>query len=480
MMDLKNCPCSGVNLPRFVQPVILGVLSGGPLHGYLVAQRLAETSFFHSQPPDPTGVYRMLKNMEQEGVLRSDWDAENAGPARKLYSLTEKGLRCLSQWSRTLMSHQAFIANLLLFLQNAQSEAEPCPEAFPDMAPPSASCGCGQGLGEADVDDRSFIEDLKGRALRGAPVSREEVLRLLAFPPDSEAAACLGRAAREVARIAAGNEGRVWSAIGIDCRPCAMNCGFCSFGEKWGLIREPHEWSEEEIVHAAGRFVAEGAAWVTLRTTEFYGFDRLCALAKKVREAVPGEYGLVVNTGEFGPLEARRMREAGINVVYHSLRLGEGKTTCFRPEERLATLAAVRDSDLLLAHLVEPIGPEHTDEEVADIIMTAFAHRASLSGAMARINVKGTPFESRPALPDDRLAQIVAVTRLCGGIKVPDICVHPPRRGALEWGANVVVVETGAVPRTEAECAGEWRRFTVADAQKLFMESGYRVRQRGA
>ncbi|MFQ9492104.1 MAG: PadR family transcriptional regulator [Bilophila wadsworthia] len=90
MMELDNCPCSGANLPRFVQPVILAVLSSGPLHGYLVVQRLAETSLFRKQPPDATGVYRMLRNMEQEGVLESDWELENSGPARKRYTLTEK------------------------------------------------------------------------------------------------------------------------------------------------------------------------------------------------------------------------------------------------------------------------------------------------------------------------------------------------------------------------------------------------------
>lgn len=67
MIELDNCPCSGANLPRFVQPVILAVLSSGPLHGYLVVQRLAETSLFRKQPPDATGVYRMLRNMEQGG-----------------------------------------------------------------------------------------------------------------------------------------------------------------------------------------------------------------------------------------------------------------------------------------------------------------------------------------------------------------------------------------------------------------------------
>ena len=158
MMELDNCPCSGANLPRFVQPVILAVLSSGPLHGYLVVQRLAETSLFRKQPPDATGVYRMLRNMEQEGVLESDWELENSGPARKRYTLTEKGGHCLDQWMRTLTSHQAFIANLLLFLQDARSgmNSEPCPmpEHSVSLSPqevflsagspfPPASCGCG-------------------------------------------------------------------------------------------------------------------------------------------------------------------------------------------------------------------------------------------------------------------------------------------------------------------------------------------------
>ena len=205
-----------------------------------------------------------------------------------------------------------------------------------------------------------------------------------------------------------------------------------SFGEKWGLIAEPHEWSDGNIIKAARAFVDEGASWVTLRTTEFYGLDRLCTLAKK-RCARPflGAHGLVVNTGEFGPLEPRAMIASGIDVVYHSLRHGEGRTTCFRPEERKATLSAVRDSDLKLAHLVEPVGPEHTDDEIADVLMTALSNGAALSGAMARINVKGTPFESHAPLPDLRLAQIVAITRICGGVNVPTSYSPSPAKEAL-------------------------------------------------
>ena len=95
---------------------------------------------------------------------------------------------------------------------------------------------------------------------------------------------------------------------------------------------------DEAVIKAAQAFVDEGASWVTLRTTEFYGLNRLCALAKKVRGAVPGDYGLVVNTGEFGPAEARAMPASGIDVVYHSLRLWGRSGDMLPPEDRKATL----------------------------------------------------------------------------------------------------------------------------------------------
>ncbi|WP_346667475.1 radical SAM protein [uncultured Desulfovibrio sp.] len=326
------------------------------------------------------------------------------------------------------------------------------------------------------MDMHAYIDRLEEGALQGRPAAREDVLRLLELPSEGEDVRYLGQAARRVARAASQDTGRIWSAIGLDSRPCPKNCAFCSFGEAWGLVREERELSAGEVIAIARRLVAAGAAWVTLRTTEYYGFDRLCALARQIRAAVPGEYELVVNTGQMDEAEVAAMRAAGIGVVYHSLRLGEGVHTCFRPEERLATLRAIGRSPLRLAHLVEPVGPEHSNEELAHVFMTALENGASLSGVMARVNVPGTPGASTAELPEARLAQIAAVTRLCGGLRVPDICVHPASRQAVEWGANVVVVEEGAVPRSDGFCRDVWRGFDVEQARALLREAGYAVR----
>lgn len=121
---------------------------------------------------------------------------------------------------------------------------------------------------------------------------------------------------------------------------------------------------------------------------------------------------------------------------------------------------------------MEPVGIEHTNEEIADIALLAKDCDVIVSGAMARIPVEGTPLGAQPQISDERLAQIIAVTRLLGGRKVPDICVHPYSRQAADFGANVTVIETGSVPRDSCCCSGgKWNQFDVNKAKKSFEEA---------
>ena len=126
-----------------------------------------------------------------------------------------------------------------------------------------------------------------------------------------------------------------------------------------------------------------------------------------------------------------------------------------------------------LAHLVEPVGVEHTAEEIADCLLQALAHGASLTGAMARVPVPGTPLAVHGPLPKRELAKIIAVTRVVAGPNATDICVHPSCREGVLAGANTVVVEMGAVPREMEEVRSEWRAFTLSEAKALLASAGY-------
>jgi len=319
------------------------------------------------------------------------------------------------------------------------------------------------------------IQQVLDRCLAGEEVGKAEAAALLSLDPETDQVRPLFEAAREAARRFSDNEGRIWAAIGVDYHPCPMNCKFCSFGERWGIVRSKGEWAPEQVVHQAREFCDEGAHWITLRTTEHYPLEKLRHLAQRVRAAAGPKVELVANTGEFDSRGAQALMEAGFTTAYHVLRLREGVDTGIRPEVRLATLAAVRDSDLKLAHLVEPIGPEHSPEEVVDCLFRALEFGTVLTGAMARVPVAGTPLAQYGRISERALAHAVAVTRLVAGPRATDICVHPPSLEGVKAGANVVVVETGAVPREMAEARGAWRAFTLSEAQGLLASAGYSV-----
>ncbi|MCC6144594.1 MAG: PadR family transcriptional regulator [Candidatus Hydrogenedentes bacterium] len=120
-MKITQCACHGDTLDRFVRPVVMAVLArhADGLHGYLIAQELRKLAMFADTPPDPTGLYRALKLMEQEGYLASWWDVEGSGPARHVYRLTEEGRDCLHHWVDTLQTYAGSVRKTVSFLRES-------------------------------------------------------------------------------------------------------------------------------------------------------------------------------------------------------------------------------------------------------------------------------------------------------------------------------------------------------------------------
>ncbi len=321
------------------------------------------------------------------------------------------------------------------------------------------------------MSGKELVDSAKTKALKGERLSRGEIISLLSLA--GEYAAYLGSAAREVAAAITNNRYYLWGAIGLDYKPCEMNCDFCSLGKEWGLVKNEYELPEDEVICRVRDYSLDGIRWVVLRTTEFYSIDALCALIGKVKRLVPGAYELGLNIGEIDASAAAKLSSAGCDFIYHSLRLGEGRQTRFEPQIRLNTLHAVRDSAMNLVFLAEPIGTEHTNEEIADIICTVLECKTKVSGAMARIPVTGTPLGDTPQISDDRMAHIIAVTRLACADIVEDICVHPASEKAFAFGANVTVIESGAIPRDGGRWETPWKGFTCKNAKEWFENQNY-------
>lgn len=312
------------------------------------------------------------------------------------------------------------------------------------------------------------------KALSGITLSKSEIVELLEIETSSDACTYLRQKANEARQLLTDNKAYMWGAIGLDYAPCDASCDFCSFGTAWGLVETEKIYTLPAILSKVKEYVNNRVHFIVLRTTQYYSLERLAEYIQAIRKEVEGDYEIIINAGEFDLPTANRMKENGVDGVYHAIRLREGINTRFKTEERLDTLSAVKQSPLNLIHLVEPVGIEHTYEEIADRFLCSLEYGVYISGIMARIPVKGTPLGDKPRLSDEEIAKMIAVLRLSGGKTVQHICVHPASELAIQSGANVVVIETGAIPRDQALVTGKWMNFDYTAAKKIFTKNGFK------
>jgi PadR family transcriptional regulator, regulatory protein PadR len=91
-----------VTLPKnFLRPCLLLLLREQPAHGYELLERLQPLGFSRS---DPGGLYRALRELERDRLVRSAWQPSHEGPDRRIYELTRKGMEELHARAKALAS----------------------------------------------------------------------------------------------------------------------------------------------------------------------------------------------------------------------------------------------------------------------------------------------------------------------------------------------------------------------------------------
>jgi PadR family transcriptional regulator PadR len=112
--DLDDCSCTGRNIGKFTSPAaLLAIAEAGQISGYDIAERLRSMPLGGDTGPDMGGVYRTLRRMERYNLVTSVWDTDGGGPARRLYTLTNLGDRCLERWIETLSRHRDSVQHFL-------------------------------------------------------------------------------------------------------------------------------------------------------------------------------------------------------------------------------------------------------------------------------------------------------------------------------------------------------------------------------
>jgi PadR family transcriptional regulator PadR len=91
---------------NFVLPFILLLLSKVSLHGYELSQRLEAFGF---KTLDQGNLYRLLRQLEKDELVSSEWDTSGSGPAKRRYSITKAGITYLKGTANQLETYQSLL-----------------------------------------------------------------------------------------------------------------------------------------------------------------------------------------------------------------------------------------------------------------------------------------------------------------------------------------------------------------------------------
>ena len=85
---------------RFSEPALLLLLRERPAHGYELLEQLPALT--GEARVDMGNLYRVLRALEEDGLVTSRWVAGEPGPAKRTYELTAGGRRLLDEWANAL------------------------------------------------------------------------------------------------------------------------------------------------------------------------------------------------------------------------------------------------------------------------------------------------------------------------------------------------------------------------------------------
>lgn len=303
-------------------------------------------------------------------------------------------------------------------------------------------------------------------------LSDSEIVELLSIENQSKDYFELLAVSNALSRSKFGNRGYVFTQIGINAEPCSINCKFCSMGAEGYMLDSRWEKSPEEICSMLSYLQESYFDDFFLMTTADYPKQKFMSIGKAVKPLLREDQKLVANIGDFDYATALQLRKAGFTGAYHINRLREGTDTMADPRDREETLRGIQEAGLDLYYCIEPIGPEHSYEEITVEIQRAKALRIEVMAAMRRTAVPGTALYEHGQISAVELTKIVAVSNIVVNPS-RSMNVHEPIQAALFAGVNQLYAEVGANPRDTDSNTEQSRGFNPAAAWNMLGEFGY-------
>ncbi|WP_328496296.1 helix-turn-helix transcriptional regulator [Streptomyces sp. NBC_00414] len=177
--------------------ILLGLLAGGPSHGYDLKRRHDER-FPQARPLAYGQVYTTLQRLVRDGLAEVDGTGSDGGPERTLYRSTAEGTKELVGWAAEITPPAPFVTNeifakvvcAILAASGPVSPAGPAPSATQassaDPAPSAHPASSGGEPASPGADPARYLI-----AQRAAHMTRMRELTAVKTAPGADLATVL-------------------------------------------------------------------------------------------------------------------------------------------------------------------------------------------------------------------------------------------------------------------------------------------------
>ncbi|MBO4552079.1 MAG: hypothetical protein J5673_02645 [Candidatus Methanomethylophilaceae archaeon] len=314
--------------------------------------------------------------------------------------------------------------------------------------------------------DQAAVELLLKGYNRGR-LSKDDCRYLLSFQEFSAEAIFTRDLFTRFFRDNCANTAAIGAQIGIYTGPCSGNCGFCNFGAGHTMSKT-YIMPDDVLIGYLDECSRYGdVSSISLMTNQDCPIDILVHSVEIAKDYVPKGTEIMVNTGDRSVDDFMRLKDAGAVTAYHVCRMGEGRDTAFDPKDRIQTMRNIKEAGLNLMTCTEPVGAEHTVDEVIGNYFGGMEGGCDCGYLALRMPVFGTPMGGMPTLSIKRYHQMQSVLGLASAW-------HDGGRRVTGWdtgyftGLNTLSAEFAGSPRDSApfseRSAGhtlEWCRRTL-------------------
>lgn len=117
----KKHPSQGKQ-ERYLQPSILLALLRKGSYGYELIRNIQDFGFIEGAAP-PGMIYRHLRQLEEDGLVLSRWDTKGAGPAKRMYDITDEGREVLAIWIDYMKKHAKNLRDFIRIYEHHEEDA---------------------------------------------------------------------------------------------------------------------------------------------------------------------------------------------------------------------------------------------------------------------------------------------------------------------------------------------------------------------